>query len=96
MDYKGKKFVYLGTSTKRDYDQWWDDQAVIEKKEFCLTRQYKRFLDEKRKAEIIERLRLAKAKCEYLYNKYGEVDQYDYDDFERALFDYNRYILGIE
>ena len=78
--FTGKKFYCDQELLKRDESVWWEEQYVT-KKVFRMTTTYRDYLKEKRKKEKEDELRILRAKLEYQYKTYGEVDPIDYAEF---------------
>lgn len=89
MSYQGKKFVCIETKMVRDESIWWED-VYKEVGVFCLTKGYKKYLKEKREREQLEELATMKAKLDYQYKTYGEVDEIDYQEYLAKLKSYNK------
>ena len=76
----GKKFYCDHEYLERDDSVWWEEKYNT-KKAFQMTTSYRNYLKEKRKKEKDEALRILKAKLDYQYKTYGEVDPIDYAEF---------------
>ena len=71
--FDGSKFFYVGSSYK--YDNFGNK---IEKKEFRMTKNYKDFLDEKRRYEELLEIQTLEQKLKYQKETYGNVDEIDF------------------
>ena len=71
--FDGSKFFYVGSSYK--YDNFGNN---IEKKEFRMTKNYKDFLDEKRRYEELFEIQTLEQKLKYQKETYGNVDEIDF------------------
>ena len=79
-NYNKSKFRACGTTTYKD--EW---GTVHEKTKFCMTRAYKKYLEEKAQKEKAFELQVLKNKLEYQKKTYGEVDEYDYNEYIRLV-----------
>ena len=80
MTYDGKKFYCARVKKVRNEEVWWQDEYV-EKKEFRMTMQYRKFLEAKRKKELGEALMIMREKLEWQKKTYGEVDEIDLQEY---------------
>lgn len=82
--FTGKKFFCVAEHQVRDESAWWEEKYT-NKAEFMMTSTYRDYLKAKRKKEKEDELRILKAKLEYQYKTYGEVDPIDYGEFIAKL-----------
>ena len=83
-DYQGKKFYLKGIEKVRDYT-YWQIEEYKEIKTFKMTKNYKDYLEEKRRKEIEHYIVCLRHKLDYQMKKYGEVDELDYQEFIRLI-----------
>lgn len=88
-NFEGKKWRCVKSEMVRDESVWWADE-YIEKNTFAMTRQYAKYLAEKRKLEAQEYLKVLKSKLEYQYKMFGEVDDVDFKEYLYMTDKYHR------
>ena len=87
--YNGKKYYVSDTYLVRDYSDPWNEEARYkEKAEFKMTREYREYLKAKRREEIRTELMTLRAKLDYQYKTYGEVDEIDFKEYQYKLKKY--------
>ena len=85
--FEGKKWRCVDVEMIKNPEVWWEDQ-YIEKKKFAMTRQYYRYLKEKREREKLEYLQVLKSKLKYQMDTYGEVDEIDLLEYQSKILEY--------
>lgn len=84
--YNGKKYYVSNTYLVRDYsDPWCDEIRYKEKANLKMTRGYREYLENKRNEKIKTELATLRAKLEYQYKTYGEVDPIDFQEYQLKL-----------
>lgn len=78
--FTGAKFYCADEVEVKDNSVWWEEKYTT-KKIFKMTSTYREYLKEKRKKENEDELRILKAKLDYQYKTYGEVDPIDYSEY---------------
>ena len=87
--YDGKKYYVSDTCLVRDYsDPWCNEVRYKEKANFKMTKEYKEYLRNKRNEEIKTELMTLRAKWDYQYKTYGEVDPIDFQEYQYKLKKY--------
>lgn len=87
MQYQGKKFYCKGSYSKPTDDYWSDER--IEVRQYVMTKTYKQYLENKKIADLENKLTILKEKLNYQYKHYGQVDDLDFKYYEYLL---NQYI----
>lgn len=87
--FEGQKFFCVAEHQVRDESVWWEEKYV-NKAEFMMTSTYRKYLKEKRKEKQKTELGMLKARLEYQYKTYGEVDPIDFSEYMAKVKEYSK------
>lgn len=80
VKFKGKKWFVKEVELVKDKEVWWED-SYIEKPKFKMTRKYSEWCQARAEEKRQEEIRILKAKLEYQFQKYGQVDEIEFQYF---------------
>lgn len=92
MDYNGAKYHYIGSVTVVDSMAkslgYPPTMYIKTKKVFCKTKGYSKYLEARRIEEIRREAKAMKARLDYEYKTYGEVDRIDFEYYVSYITKY--------
>lgn len=83
-EFQGKKWYCSSVKLVKNENAWWKEEYK-EVKEYRMTGDYRKYLQEKKKKEFEEELRVLKNKLEYQKKTYGEVDEIDFQEYQAKI-----------
>lgn len=87
--FEDKKWYVSEKYIVKDYsDPWAKEDRYVEKVKFKMTGPYREYLRQKREEKRKFELMTLRLRLEYQFKTYGEVDEFDFQEYQHKLKEY--------